>query len=159
MTATTISRQLLSLRIAYVGIWIAGAVWTLLSELDILPTEYLAHTPTADYAVSLASIITAIVGTYLALRLMAFKAIRRRLQDTAGNEADNSRLYVRLATARLGVMALALWTNAVLYYATAYVGSTRYCLLIAMIAAVFCWPSEGEQRSLSSVGGINEKEG
>lgn len=133
----------LTIHVAYAFIWVAGILWALLSEGNLVPTEYITHSPTADYNVSLISIVTAIGGTYLALRLMALKRIRQSIAN-APDEAAARRIYVRWAWVRLGVMAAAVWTNVVLYYATSYSASTQYCLLIALIGAVFCRPSAGE---------------
>lgn len=110
-----------------------------------MPVEYLSHDPNTDYVVGVVSFLTAIGGTYLALRLLAFKAFVRKL--TSADDAHAWAVYKKWSFARLAVIAVAMWVNVSLYYATSYADSIKYCLLIVMIAAVFCWPSVGEYNS------------
>ena len=134
------------MRFIYIGIWGITGLIALLSETGILPVEYLAHDANTDYTVSLISIFTAIGGTYLALRLMAFKKIIQKIAEKSTEESA-WRVFRKYAIIRLGIIALGMWINTALYYATSYSESIKYCLLIIMIAAVFCWPSAGEFQS------------
>lgn len=129
--------------LAYVLVWVLGAAWALLSEFEVVPTEYLSSAPDVQYAISIATILTAIGGTFLALRLMAIARVKRSIAEAA-DEAARLKRYRQWALVRIGILAVAVWTNVVLYYASSYATSTRYCLLIALIAAVFCCPSKGE---------------
>lgn len=145
----------MSLRVAYVAIWIITGLIALCSEKGILPVEYLPHDPNTDYAVGVVSFFTAIGGTYLALRLLAFKTFVRKM--TGMDEVGARMVYKKWCFARLAVIAVAMWVNVLLYYATSYADSVKYCLLIVMIAAVFCWPSEGEFNSKRNRAGKSEE--
>lgn len=131
-----------TLRLSYISIWIITGLIAFCSEKEWLPVEYLPHNPNADYAIGLISIVSAIGGTYLALRLLAFKSFVGKLLDR--DEAVAWHLFCQWSYARLVILAVAMWTNVVLYYGSAYYESIKYDLLIVMIAAVFCWPSVGE---------------
>ena len=63
----------MSLRVAYIAVWVITGLIALCSEEGFLPVEYLSHDPNTDYVVGVVSFLTAIGGTYLALRLLAFK--------------------------------------------------------------------------------------
>lgn len=69
----------MSLRVAYIAVWVIMGLIALCSEEGFLPVEYLSHDPNTDYVVGVVSFLTAIGGTYLALRLLAFKAFVRKL--------------------------------------------------------------------------------
>lgn len=141
-------RNIHLLQAAYILVWVVGALWALLSELDYLPTEYFPATPNMDYAVSLISIFTAIGGTWLALRLAAFKAVRRRLQE--GETEQRQRYYISMVWWRTVIIAVAIWTNIVFYYGCSSPNTTQYCILIALIGALFCRPSRGECEGLTA---------
>lgn len=65
----------MSLRVAYVAVWVITGLIALCSEEGFLPVEYLSHDPNTDYVVGVVSFLTAIGGTYLALRLLAFQSL------------------------------------------------------------------------------------
>ncbi len=135
------------LRAGYIAIWGVTAIYALISEVGVLPTDYAASDATTQYCISLLSIITAIGGTFLALRLPATSFVRRQLcQD---DETLARKAYLKWSACRIAVAAVAVWTNTVLYYAAdTEVESIKYCLLIALIATVFCRPSSSEFLSL-----------
>lgn len=139
-------RKIHLLQAAYILVWVVGILWAALSELEYVPTEYFPASPDADYAVSLISILTAIGGTYLSLRLTAFKGVRRRLQE--GELPQRQGFYVRIVGWRTAVIALAIWANIAFYYGCSSANTTQYCLLIALIAALFCRPSMSECEGL-----------
>ncbi len=146
----TLTQKIFRHRLAYGASWLLGIVWALGSEWNCFPTEYLPCDASTDYTVSLLSIFTAFGGTYLALKVPALKSIRRRY--VGADAAARERLYLRSIGVRWGVATLSLWVNVVLYYASVSAASTKYCVLIAMIAMLFCYPSEGEYRRLSGEG-------
>ena len=135
----------MSLRVAYVAVWVITGLIALCSEEGFLPVEYLSHDPNTDYVVGVVSFLTAIGGTYLALRHLPIKAFHKKL--TSADEAHPWAQYKNCCVSRLAVIALAIIHNVTLYYATSYADSIKYCLLIVMIAAVFCWPSVEEYNS------------
>ncbi len=127
---------------SYVFIWVFVGLWTVFSEAEILPSMYIPYDPSVDYAISIALLLTAVGGTYVSLRLMAFKGIRRQITD-ADEEAAVS-AYKRWCRVRLAVMAVAVCSNVVLFYGIAYSSSAQYCLLVAFIGMLFCWPTMSE---------------
>lgn len=118
---------------------LAGVI-ALLSETGLLPTDYFPYS-SADlhYWADLFSFVTAIGGTYLALRLPFFPRIKSRL--TGPDEPQALRYYLHITRLRLIIVAIAVWGNAVLYYAASYSPTPKYCLLIALLALFFCHPS------------------
>lgn len=146
-------RNIHLLQAAYILIFVVGILWAFLSEMEYVPTEYIPASPNADYAVSLLSIATALGGTYFALRLTAFKSVRRKFQ--AGELPQRQRFYVRLIGLRTVIIALAIWLNIAFYYGCSSVNTTQYCILIALLAALFCRPSKSECDSLVE---LKEKE-
>lgn len=138
-------------KLLYVLVWVVGAAWAALSETEVVPTDYLPHDAQTEYIIGWMSIVTAIGGTYLALRLLAFKAVRRKLREAGnGDEEGALGVYLKWAGIRLAIAAVAVLTNVVLYYASAYSTSTQYCLLIALVGIVFCWPSRSECANLTA---------
>lgn len=137
------TKRMILVRVFYVLIWVLGLVWGVLSEVGMVPVDYLPHDGETEYYVGLLAVVMALGGTFLSLRFMAFKCVRKRLKLTA-DRSSAEMLYLKFATMRLSIIAVAIWTNVVLYYATSYVTSTKYCLLITLIAVIFCWPSHQE---------------
>ncbi len=133
-------------RYLYFTLWAIVILWVTLSESDILPTAYLPDTPEAAYWGSMAVVVATLGGTFLALRLMVMKPFVQRI----GQHDEQAALqqYVRLATGRTLILAIAAASNLVVYYGMATDTSATYGLLIIAIAMVFCLPSEGEYRSL-----------
>lgn len=128
-----------TLRLFYSVILLLAMIWIVLSESEILPVHYLHSSATGDYCLSLLSAVTALGGTYCCLRLPALKSSRRQTQLALGQGGGPYAGRWRLV--QLVLLAVALWTNAVLYYATPYSPTPKYCLLIAFLTAVFCWPA------------------
>ncbi len=148
MSPMNIKKSLTLLRAFHVCIWLLCGLWVVLSEAELLPTDYIAPGSETDYALSLITIVTALGGTFFALRFFTFARIRQALQGT--DAARTEAAYVRWATVRAVLVAVAVWTNAVIYYASNSATSAKYCLLIAMIATLFCWPSVEEYEKLNA---------
>lgn len=128
-----------TLRLVHAAVVLLAVVWIALSEAEVLPVHYLRPAGTTDYLVSLLSVATALGGTYLCLRLPALPRSRRQTQRAF--ELGDGKMAGTWRGVQLALLAVALWTNAVLYYATPYSPTPKYCLLIAFIAAVFCRPA------------------
>ncbi len=135
-----------SLRLSFVGVLLFLAVWIILSEAGILPTDYITTDPQTDYTLNVASIFTAFGGTFFALRLFAFKRIKESVEQTDDNPAF--KCYTKWAALRIALIGVAVATNVVLYYASSHTESAKYCLIIALIGTLFCWPSAGEYERL-----------
>ena len=80
----------MSLRVAYIAVWVITGLIALCSEEGFLPVEYLSHDPNTDYVVGVVSFLTAIGGTYLALRLLAFKAFVRKLKMCIRDRSESA---------------------------------------------------------------------
>ena len=125
------------LQIAYVSIILVAALLAL-----VLPDDFIGNDPKLLYWVNLFSIITGLGGMYLTLRLFAFQSVRRAVreeEETAGFQA-----FCKWTKVRLGLLAFVLWSNVILYVASTYTTTPKYCMLIILVAFVFCWPSKTE---------------
>lgn len=129
-------------KILFVLMLSAAACFTILSETGLLPTDYAAADGTALYRLELLSVLSCLGGTYLALRLFAFGFVKRQLNQNNRDRAAAAQCNWN--TIRTLILAVAVWTNLILYYASSYTTTPKYCLLIALTACVFCWPAETE---------------
>lgn len=128
------------LQIVYICIALLIGTYVLLSETGVLPTNCIAATPETDYWMSITSIFTAFGGTFLALRLLAFDAVKKSVEQRDRNKAQ--RAWLKWNKLRLGIISLAMITNVGLYYTTDQNTTAMYCMLVAFIGFLFCWPSE-----------------
>ena len=126
------------LHIVYIIVWAVTAAWILLSETGVVPVEYMGGGSRLDYYLSLLSVVTALGGSYFCLRLFSYGRIKALLEQSDVN--GRKRAFAFWSFVRLGVLASALWCNAMLYYGTSYSPTPKYCLLIVAVASVFCWP-------------------
>ena len=123
------------LRIDYVLTLAAAGLMAAAFELDWLPSGFVEATPEMLYTANLFSIVTALGGTYLALRFMAFGKVKRMV-------AENEKAYPKFCALRQLIIGVALYANLFLYYALLSPDNTAmYCLLISLAAHCFCWPS------------------
>lgn len=125
-------------RIIYIGVWVVVGLLMLLSELDVLPTGYVAADAQTTYALHVLCIVLTLGCTWSALRLLATPAVRRNLRS-------RPQQLRRWNLLRTGLLAFAIVVDVMVYYAL--LGSTTplFCLLIALTGFVFCWPKNGEQ--------------
>lgn len=121
-------------RLVYIAVWLLGGIYALLVETGLLVEGYAHPTPTALYFISLLCVVLTLGATWSMLRLYAFKAIKRRLQAQEGT-------LPRLAFLRVLVMAAVIVLDELAYYAFLDT-SLLYCLLIALVGFLFCWPQE-----------------
>ncbi len=140
------NKTLKMLRRCNTGICFFFLLWIALSEAEILPTEYIPSDPETDYMLNVVSILTALGGTFLSLRLFAFGKVRKSILQPDPLAAFKA--YTKWATVRILIIASAIMTNTVLYYASSHAESSKYCLLIALVGIFFCWPSAGEYEKL-----------
>lgn len=117
-----------------------AACYAALSETGMLPTDYASSDNTALYGMELLSVGSCLVGVYFALRLFAFERVKQEIGQDNAQAAKQARRKWELV--RTAIIAAALWTNVALYYASSYTNNPKYCLLIALIACVFCRPSD-----------------
>ena len=126
------------LRIVYILIWVLLAAYAGLSEFDFVPTGFIQANPAEMYGWNVVGIIIMLSAIYISLRLFHFKAIRKYLIRKDGSL--NASVYGKLSWFRLGFMTTSLFYDAILYYGTLNY-QFIYCLLISLLAFVFCWPS------------------
>lgn len=123
------------LRIDYVLTLAAAGLLAAAFELGWLPSGFVEATPETLYTANLFSIVTALGGTYLALRLMAFGKVKRMV-------AECEKAYCKFLALRQLIIGVALYANLFLYYALLSPDNTAmYCLLITLVAHCFCWPA------------------
>lgn len=121
-------------RLLYIAVWLIGGIYALLVETSLLPEGYAHPTPTTLYVLSLICVVLTLGATWSMLRLFAFKAVKRRLQA-------RPETLPRLAALRVIVMAIVILLDLLTYYAFLDT-SLLYCLLIALVGFIFCWPQE-----------------
>ena len=102
-----------------------------------------------NYTLSVLAVAITLGGVYLCLRLLSLQRIRQRFQGISQEEA--ARRYQQVAGWRTVLLLIVYLTDILLYFGSEdYASSAKYCLIIALIAAVFCWPSKSEQQSLTA---------
>ena len=134
------------LQLVYCCIIIVAAFFAAFSETGVLPTDYIGNDPEILYWINLYAIFVAFVGMFICLRLFVFKKIHRELTDKDEDSALSA--YTFWTKCRLSVLALALWSNTILYFSTSYTSTPQYCVLTTLITCVFCWPSTSSFKNL-----------
>ena len=125
------------LQIVYLSIILVSALLVF-----FLPEDFIGNEPRTLYWVNLFSIVTGLGGMYLTLRMFAFKIVRNAVR--AEEESVGFHAFCKWTKVRLGMLAFALWSNVVLYVSSSYTTTPKYCMLIILVAFVFCWPSKTE---------------
>ena len=117
-------------------------------EQEWLPAGFIAGGE-LNYYLSVLAVAVTLGGVYLCLRLLSLQLIRQRFQGISQEEAV--RRYQLVADWRTVLLLIVYLTDILLYFGSAgYASSAKYCLIIALIAAVFCWPSKSELQSLTA---------
>lgn len=130
-------KSLLPARLIYIGVWIVVAVYAALAEAGWVSTGYVKPDATVEYALHLLCVLFTLCGTWGALRLLAFKQVRRTL-------TAHPQKLPQFNLVRTAVLGTAILINLLVYYALLSGTAPLYCLLITLLAFVFCWPKEGE---------------
>lgn len=137
--------SLLAPRAIYICVWGAVAALSLCDILGVFGGCCFAPTARQKYAADMLCVLLTLGGSWGALRLFAMQKVRESLRRVP----SSLRRWNFVRTALLGVpvllnLTLALFTAGSGGYG-ALGGSTQvYCLLVALIAFVFCWPKHGE---------------
>ncbi len=132
MDEKEVNRRLNLLAWCLVGL---AVLLLLLGETEVLPLGLL---PT-NYALQIVECLVMLVCVPLALKLMAFRAVRKGL-------AAQPRLYLRLSVLRLALLALPMIVGVALYFLMLDT-SMLYCALISALAFIYIWPSANRQRA------------
>lgn len=128
------------MRTLYITLTIFAALFALLSEELILPTNYILGTPETTYALSLVSVSFTFCCLFLALRLFKFKKVKKDL-ERAETEQEFA-AYRKWNAIRIALAFTPVFINLFIYYGVNYDSSAMYCLLISIIGTLFCWPSQ-----------------
>lgn len=121
------------MKIRYYLLWLVVALWVLLQELDVLPSFFLPRSAQVNYFVTLFCILTAIGGAWLAYRLTSLKKVKAQIKSSP----SQANKWMRI---RFALIALAVLPSAFFYYAGGYGESTLYCMLIALVMSLLCFP-------------------
>ncbi len=132
-------------RYIYIGVWAVVVALAVADIAGLLPEG--AFSPTAEerYAADVLCVALTLGASWAALRLFAVKRVR----ESVGREPASLPRWNVLRTA---LLALPILLNLVLALSLtagggygALGGNTQvYCLLVALIAFLFCWPKHGE---------------
>lgn len=122
----------------YIGIWITTLLYILLSESEYLPTGFIGQDATTLYLLDILAVCLTLCGTYTTLRLLSLRAVKEQIRQ----EKTSEKAYLRWNTLRLCIIAVSIWGCAFLYYATLSTNTAQYCLLICLLASLFCRPSQ-----------------
>jgi len=134
------------LQVAQVAVWAVTACYVLLSEAEWLPTCFAQTSVQTEYWAQVYSVVSALAGSYVALRLFAFSCIKKKI--ARADEAKAMCAFRKCVGLRTTLVAIAMWSNAVIYYALSFHQTALYCFLISAVASCFCWPSEDTFKSL-----------
>lgn len=128
------TRTWLQLKTAYFAVWIVGAILACCFDHEILPTGFVTDKHTR-YFLSLGAIICTLSGVYVALKFFHLTTVKAAIEKASSPERCESKWHAY----RLGLMALLLWGNVTVYFATLDTQG-GFCALITALALVFCWP-------------------
>ena len=125
-------------------IFVLAGTFATLSEKGILPVGYLGRHSQLQYALDVLCAAVCMGGTIVLLRLMAFKNVKTDLVERG------AAAYLYWDGVRLLLMAACVLLEVFVYYATLKSQTAHYALMISLIAAVFCFPTQRELERLTS---------
>lgn len=116
---------------------IIPGIYILLSEFELLPTDFAPPDGETVYTLELLSVILSIGGIWLALRLLSFSSVKSRIGGAKGQHPLAFWYSIRLA-----MIGVPMWAVSVIYYSTSATSTPAYCLIIIFIAYIFCYPKD-----------------
>ena len=128
------------MRTLYIILTVIAALFAVLSEENIIPTNYIQGTPEVTYTLSLVSIGFTFGFLFLALRLFKFEMVKKELERSETNQEFAA--YRKWNGIRMALAFTPVFINLFIYYGGNYDSSAMYCLLIGVIGLLFCWPSQ-----------------
>lgn len=134
------------LNILALGLFALGLLLFVLGEANVIPIGLLPPC----YAVQVAVSLTTVSAIPVALKWMAFGAIRRRV-------VANFPAYACWASARLLVLGVPMLGAGLAYYLMLD-PSMMYCALLLALAFLFVWPSQGRQERETAAEGKEDTE-
>lgn len=132
-------------RYIYIGVWALVAALAVCDIAGLLPEGEFSPTAEERYAADVLCIALTLGSSWAALRLFAVKRVR----ESVGQNATS---LVGWNILRTALLAVPIFLNLVLALSMAggggygaLGGNTQvYCLLVELIAFLFCWPKHGE---------------
>ena len=128
------------MRTLYICLSICAALLALCFEENFLPTSFYDTTPESDYLLSVISLAVTFGGVFGALRLFKFEKVQKELNAIETDIAFAA--YRKWNTLRIILIFIPIYYNLIVYYGVGYNTSAMYCMLIAIIGALFCWPTQ-----------------
>lgn len=126
-----------NLQITFCLLLLAAALLCLLFETGTLVAGALAGDALLTYWLQFLGIAQLLVLLPLALRLMKFGRVQRRIQSS-------TQAYQRYSVVRLLLLGLPLLYNVLCYYLLACEPTFGYMALMTAVAFLYVWPSQGK---------------
>lgn len=115
-------------------------IFASLSELDVLPTAYLALNAQSAYAMNMLCVLLTLGGTFVSLRLFAMNKVKQNIKK-------NHSCIIEWNIIRTLILGVCMIINIMAYYALCNDTTPLYCFLITITGFVFCWPKMDEVAS------------
>lgn len=100
--------------------------------------DIVGNAPAWLYSVNLLCIVLTLGGFLGALSIEKSAFVRKRL--LVSNEDTRRRVVSTLAFVKVGIFALLLLFNTLMYCLAAYADTPKYCVLISLILGIFVFP-------------------
>lgn len=124
-------------RTLYLFFWSIVIIYVLLSEIELLPTAYIAPDAQTLYGLNMLCIVLCLAGTWGCLRMFAIDKVKKNIEDSPQN-------IITWNIVRTSILGICILINAIIYYATLSDTTPLYCMLITLTGFVFCWPKREE---------------
>ena len=131
------------LKIPFYTLWIVSALLLLSFELEWIPTGWFAGSEVVEYWLQTAGILVAIAGIPGSLKLFSWMLVHKINRENLEEALDT---YRKISIVRLSILELVVMFNWIVYYFTLN-NAGLLCALIALIATLFCVPSEQKLRA------------
>ena len=126
-------------RIIYALAWLLPIVLVVLSLTGTIKPANQTANESRIYILSIATVALTLLTAYLAMKLFAFSAVKKRMQTQSG--AQRQQTYNALCSLRILMVLAALLFDLAAYYITGS-DSPLYLAAIVGIALLFCWPQK-----------------
>lgn len=113
------------------------------AEKGLISVGFLDEKTSLQYVFDLLCVIFCMGGTFVMLRLMAFKRVKSELVE------QGEKAYYKWDFVRLILIAVCVLTEVFVYYATLRSQTAHYALMVSLIASVFCIPTQRELERLT----------
>lgn len=130
-------------KVTYIALWVLPICFALLYEIDTLPKGLYAGDAQMDYILQSIGILLTIGMIPFALRMFNLNLVKR-IQELPLQEALKS--YRRWADIRLCLLLVPALLNMQFYYLTMNT-TGLFCSAMALIASLFCVPSENRLKN------------